>query len=121
MDWLIWLAFAAALFSAGIGILSLVRPNATADTVDLRLKEGATHGITELRVTYGGYIAGPSLAAMALNDPVGYAVLGGGWTLAALTRAASMVFEKANDGWNRIALISEIPVAVILFLPLVLL
>lgn len=113
----LWPAALGALFSAGLGLYSLFRPKATAETVELAIKPEGRHGLTELRTTFGAYIAGPSLAALAFHSPESYAVLGGGWGLAVATRAGSILLDKASDSWNWLALGFEVVIAALLWLP----
>lgn len=83
----------AALLSIGFGAFGFTAPNYTAAALDL-VPTKSTMGLSELRASVGGLFVVAGLAALWLNDPMAYAMLGFAYAGAALGRCVSLVLDR---------------------------
>ncbi len=87
----------ATLLTIAFGGFGLDAPRYTAGALDLAPTE-STMGLSELRASVGGLFVVAGLAALWLDHPVGYAMLGFVFVGAALGRAVSLVFDAPPVG-----------------------
>lgn len=83
----------AALLTIGFGAFGFFAPRYTADTLDLA-PTASTMGLSELRASAGGLFVVAGAAAIYLNDPLAYAMIGFAYTGAALGRVVSLLIDK---------------------------
>jgi len=102
----VWLAGAAAVIGAGLGLFSLLAPGKAAEIVRLRPDWDAPGGFAEFRATYGGLLLFAHLAvllAIAMQAQAGMAsvigtsfAVGAGWIGAAIGRTGGMAVDHAE-------------------------
>ena len=83
----------AALLTIGFGAFGFTAPNYTASALDLAPTKSSM-GLSEMRASVGGLFVVAGLAALWLNDPMAYVMLGFAYTGAALGRAVSLALDK---------------------------
>lgn len=74
------------------GLFGFVAPRYTASVLDLA-PTASTMGLSEMRASVGGLFVVVGVAAIWLDDPMGYAMIGFGFAGAASGRALSLVFD----------------------------
>ena len=84
---------ACCLLSIGFGLFGLLAPRYTAATLDLA-PTTSTMGLSEMRASVGGLFVVSGLAALWIDAPMGYAMIGFCYLGAALGRAVSLAFDK---------------------------
>ena len=90
------LASLGAILTVALGLLGLLAPLHAGRMVGL--KPEGPRGLSELRATYGGLVAGLGLACLVLQAPAAYAVAVCAWLGAALARLLSMALDR-NPSW----------------------
>lgn len=113
MSFLLILKMAAALSTAAVGVVGLVKPSALYGFTGLKAE--GVRGISELRGSFGGLFIGLGLAPLLIG-PAAYPVLGIGYAALGAARAFSIVFDKSYAQSNLISLGSEIVLGLILVL-----
>ncbi len=88
-----WLNIVAALLTIAFGLFGFLAPRYTANALDLEPTK-STMGLSEMRASVGGLFVVAGLAAIWLNAPLGYAMIGFAFTGAALGRVLSLIFDK---------------------------
>ncbi|WP_299653036.1 DUF4345 family protein [uncultured Tateyamaria sp.] len=83
----------AALLTIAFGLFGFLAPRYTAAALDLATTD-STMGLSEMRASVGGLFVVAGLAAIWINAPLGYAMIGFAFTGAALGRALSLLFDK---------------------------
>lgn len=83
----------AALLTIGFGLFGFVAPRYTAAALDLE-PTSSTMGLSEMRASVGGLFVASGIAALWLNESLGYAMIGFAFAGAALGRVVSLVFDK---------------------------
>lgn len=83
----------AALLTIGFGLFGFVAPRYTASALDL-VPTGTTMGLSELRASVGGLFVVAGAAAIWLDHPIGYAMLGFAFVGAAVGRVLSLILDK---------------------------
>lgn len=83
----------AALLTIGFGLFGFLAPRYTASALDLAPTH-STMGLSEMRASVGGLFVVAGLAAIWLNEPLGYAMIGFAFVGAALGRAVSLILDK---------------------------
>ena len=83
----------AALLTIGFGAFGFTAPNYTASALDLAPTK-STMGLSELRASVGGLFVVAGLAALWLNDPMAYVMLGFTYVGAATGRFVSLVLDR---------------------------
>ena len=104
----------AALGTLATGALAIVRPAALTGFTGLTPAGG--RGVTELRVSVGAVFAGLGLAALWLNAPEAYRLLGLMYLAMAVVRLPSILVDKSGEASNYISLAVEAGFGVILVL-----
>ncbi|WP_299731619.1 DUF4345 family protein [uncultured Tateyamaria sp.] len=82
----------AALLTIGFGLFGFLAPRYTAAALDLA-PTTSTMGLSEMRASVGGLFVAAGGAAIWLDEPLGYAMVGFAFVGAALGRALSLVFD----------------------------
>lgn len=82
----------AALLTIGFGLFGFVAPRYTASALDLAPTQ-STMGLSEMRASVGGLFVMAAGAAIWLDQPLGYAMLGFAFAGAAAGRVLSLVFD----------------------------
>ena len=82
-----------ALLTIGFGLFGFLAPRYTADALDLA-PTTSTMGLSEMRASVGGLFVAAGLAAIWLDDPLAYAMIGFAFLGAALGRVMSLIFDK---------------------------
>jgi len=83
----------ACLLTICFGLFGFLAPRYTAQALDLQTTT-STMGLSEMRASVGGLFVVAGLAALWLNQPLGFAMIGFAFAGAALGRALSVVFDK---------------------------
>ncbi|MEL6464613.1 MAG: DUF4345 family protein [Pseudomonadota bacterium] len=102
----------AALLTAGFGLFGFLAPRYTAAALDLAPTD-STMGLSEMRASVGGLFVIAGLAAIWLNNPVAYAMLGFAFVGAALGRTLSLVLDASPV--RKVALFGGIEAALALW------
>ena len=114
------LSYLAALFSLGLGLFGLIRPEGALDLIGLQKVPGLAHSISEVRATYGGVFIGVSIYPLATGEPHAFLTLALGWLLAGICRLCSALFDGAMNRFNLISIAFEFGVGALIALPHVL-
>lgn len=83
----------AAVLTIAFGLFGFVAPRYTAAALDLS-PTTSTMGLSEMRASVGGLFVVAGLAAIWLDQPLGYAMIGFAFVGAALGRVLSLIFDK---------------------------
>ncbi len=83
----------AAALTVAFGLFGFLAPRYTASALDLA-PTTSTMGLSEMRASVGGLFVVVGIAAVWLNEPLGYAMIGFAFVGAALGRIVSLVFDK---------------------------
>lgn len=81
-----------SLLTIGFGLFGFIAPRYTASVLDLA-PTTSTMGLSELRASVGGLFVVAGLAALWLDAPLAYAMLGFAFVGAALGRALSLILD----------------------------
>ena len=100
--------------TAASGIMGFFVPPSWLRFTGLRYED--KRGLTELRVTFGGFALGMGLAPILLNTPEAYHVAGYTYLSIAVSRAIAILYDKSFTRSNGISLIAEIAFGIILAL-----
>lgn len=83
----------AAVLTIAFGLFGFVAPRYTASALDLA-PTNSTMGLSEMRASVGGLFVVAGLAAIWINQPLAYAMIGFAFVGAALGRCLSLLFDK---------------------------
>ena len=83
----------AALLTIGFGLFGFLAPRYTAGALDLA-PTSSTMGLSEMRASVGGLFVVAGAAAIWLNAPLAYAMIGFAFAGAATGRVLSLIFDK---------------------------
>ena len=83
----------AALLTIAFGLFGFVAPRYTASALDLAPTD-STMGLSEMRASVGGLFVVAGIAAIWLDAPLAYAMIGFAFVGAALGRLLSLAFDK---------------------------
>lgn len=114
MNILTILKIVAAVATIGTGLLALVKPNGIDGFTGI--KATGPRGVTEIRSIFGGLFIGLGAAAILLNVPAAYQMLGIAYGAIALIRIPFMFIDRSVENSNIISAVIEIVFAVILVL-----
>ena len=87
----------ASLLTIAFGLFGFLAPRYTAAALDLA-PTTSTMGLSEMRASVGGLFVVAGLAALWLDTPLAYAMLGFAFTGAALGRALSLLLDNPPRG-----------------------
>ena len=82
----------ACLLTIAFGLFGFLAPRYTASALDLE-PTGSTMGLSEMRASVGGLFVIAGLAALWLQHPIAFAMIGFAFAGAALGRAVSLAFD----------------------------
>ncbi|WP_299626407.1 DUF4345 family protein [uncultured Tateyamaria sp.] len=82
----------AAVLTIGFGLFGFVAPRYTAAALDLE-PTTSTMGLSEMRASVGGLFVVAGLAALWLDDPLAFVMIGFAFMGAALGRVLSLIFD----------------------------
>ena len=99
------LALVGAGLTAALGLLGLVRPEVTADIVEI-VPDGPL-GRSEIRATYGGLFVGLGGACLWLRSPEAYLVVALAWLSAAAARLVAVAIERTVSKENVVGVAVE--------------
>jgi uncharacterized membrane protein len=102
------------LATVAIGVLALIRPEATVGFTGLA--PTSVRGTSEIRAILGGLFVGLGIAPLVLGTVEAYQVIGIGYLAVAAARAFSIIYDRSYAGSNLISLGTEIVFGVILIL-----
>ncbi len=87
------LTLVATLLTIVFGLFGFVAPRYTAAALDLA-PTASTMGLSEMRASVGGLFVVAGLAALWLDEPLAYAMIGFAFVGAALGRVLSLIFDR---------------------------
>jgi Domain of unknown function (DUF4345) len=99
------LGFAVAAITALLGLLAFVAPR-IAFTI-ARIEAKVPDAIAEGRASFGGVFLALGLGSILLAQPLLTLVLGGVWSMMAMGRIVSMIFDGAVSRYNMAGTIFE--------------
>jgi hypothetical protein len=82
-----------AMLTIGFGLFGFVAPRYTAAALDLA-PTTSTMGLSEMRASVGGLFVMAGLAALWLDHPIAFAMIGFAFVGAAMGRVLSLIFDK---------------------------
>ncbi len=88
-----WITFTATLLTIAFGLFGFLAPRYTASALDLEPTR-STMGLSEMRASVGGLFVVAGAAALWLDEPLGYVMIGFAFFGAALGRILSLIFDK---------------------------
>ena len=103
----------AALLTIGFGLFGFLAPAYTASALDLA-PTNSTMGYSEMRASVGGLFVVAGIAAIWLNSPIAYAMLGFAFAGAALGRGVSLMLD--NPPLTKVLIFGGIEAALALWL-----
>ena len=83
----------SALLTIGFGLFGFLAPRYTAGALDLT-PTTSTMGLSEMRASVGGLFVAAGLAAIWLDDPLAYTMIGFAFLGAVFGRVLSLIFDK---------------------------
>jgi hypothetical protein len=110
-------SYAAALFSLGLGLFGLIRPQGALNLIGLQTVPGLAHSISEVRATYGGVFAGASLYPLLTGEPHAFLTLAACWMGAGICRLLSTVIDNAMTRFNFTSIAFEFGTSFLIALP----
>lgn len=105
------LAFAAAAFTALIGLFMMFAPGLTFRFLGLGSMEHRPGAIAEARSSLGGFYAGIGLSAILLAQDWIYIALGAAFGLSAFGRVLSLMSDRGRNPMNYPLLVVQIVLA----------
>ena len=87
------LTLIATLLTIAFGLFGFVAPRYTASALDLAPTD-STMGLSEMRASVGGLFVVAGIAALWLDQPLAYAMIGFAFVGAALGRVLSLIFDR---------------------------
>jgi len=117
MDVLTLASYAAALFSLGLGLFGLIKPEGALNLIGLQTVPGVAHSISEVRATYGGVFTGVSLYPLVTGEQHAFLTLALGWILAGFCRLCSALIDGAFTRFNLTSIAFELGVGALIALP----
>jgi hypothetical protein len=103
----------AALLTIGFGLFGFLAPSYTASALDLAPTK-STMGLSEMRASVGGLFVVAGIAALWLNHPMAFAMIGFAFAGAALGRVVSLALD--NPPVAKVLLFGGIEAALALWL-----
>jgi hypothetical protein len=110
-------SYAAALFSLGLGLFGLIRPQGALNLIGLQTVPGLAHSISEVRATYGGVFTGASLYPLVTGEPHAFLTLAACWMGAGICRLVSTVIDNAATRFNFTSIGFEFGIGALIALP----
>lgn len=104
----------AAVATIATGLLALLKPKSIDGFTGITAT--GPRGITEIRAIFGGLFIGLGAAALLLNNPTAYQMLGITYGAIAAVRIPAMFLDHSVENSNIISAVVEVVFAVILVL-----
>ena len=114
MEFIQTLKWIAVIITLGYGLYAMVKPGGIERFTGLQ--PSSPRGITEIRAVMGGMFVGLGIAAVVLNTPQTFKMIGICYAVIAVIRTISMVLDKSVTRSNTISLIAETALAITLVL-----
>ncbi len=114
MDVLQVVKIVAAVGTIAAGATSILSPQSAESFTGLSVV--GPRGTSEIRAVLGALFVGLGAAALFFRSPDAYRTVGVGYGAIAVTRLASIVFDRASTSSNWISLASEVAFAFVLLL-----
>lgn len=111
------ISYTATIFSLGLGLFGLIRPQGALDLIGLQTVPGLAHSISEVRATYGGVFTGVSLYPLISGEPHAFLTLALGWMLAGFCRLCSAILDGAMTRFNITSIAIEFATGTLIALP----
>ncbi len=108
------LKWIAVFVTLGFGLYAMVKPGMIERFTGLA--PSTSRGITEIRAVMGGTFLGLGIAAVVLNTPQTFKMIGISYAVIAIIRTISMVLDRSVTRSNTISLIAETALAITLVL-----
>lgn len=86
-----------ALLTVGFGLFGFLAPRYTASVLDLECSK-STMGLSEIRASVGGLFVAAGLAALIIDAPLAYAMIGFAFAGAATGRLVSLALDRPPTG-----------------------
>ena len=106
-------AMAGAFFTFAVGLIAMLRPQATGKFVGI--EPDNINGRVQLR-TIGGFFIVLGMALIIANNSIAYRVIGASWTGSALVRITTSILEKQITGLTVIIFGGELLIATLFFI-----
>ncbi|MEO0636068.1 MAG: DUF4345 family protein [Pseudomonadota bacterium] len=110
MDVIYLINVLAMLTSVGLGAAGWLAPKWTMDTLDLK-SDGSVMGVSEVRAASGALFVGVAVAALIINQPLAYAMVGFVYGGAAIGRLTSLILDQHQGSKARIFFLTEAVIA----------
>ncbi|HSG90107.1 MAG TPA: DUF4345 family protein [Pseudomonadales bacterium] len=110
-------ANAGAVLTLGLGLVGLFAPGVLAR--QLSLTPVGRLGVSEIRATFGGLLAGLATTVLIAQDRSLFALVGAGWVGAAVGRMLSYVRDGSHEAKNVAAIGMELLLGYLLLAPVV--
>ena len=88
-----WMTLLATLMTIAFGLFGFLAPRYTASALDLKPTQ-STMGLSEMRASVGGLFVVAGLAALWLDEPLAYVMIGFAFLGAALGRVLSLILDR---------------------------
>ncbi len=98
----------------GFGLIGWFKPHYTMEKLGLQLVDGRRLGLSEVRAVNGCLFVVVGVAALIINEPLGFAMVGFMYAGAALGRISSFVMDKSGEFLSRSFAAAELAFAVVL-------
>jgi uncharacterized membrane-anchored protein len=102
-----FLNFAIMLATLAFGAIGWLAPRYTMKTLDLKTA-GSALGMSEIRAASGALFIGLAIAAMIINEPLAFAMVGFAYAGAAIGRTTSIVMDKSGQSTSYMFLAIEV-------------
>jgi len=86
-----WLPIVGALLTLLIGLIGFFKPRLILDPMGVKLETPAA--VSEARAVFGGMNLGTSVAALVMNEPIVFTLLGIAWSTLLLARFWSLAVD----------------------------
>lgn len=96
----------AMLATIAFGAIGWLKPRYTMDKLDLATA-GSELGLSEIRAANGALFVGLGVAALAIQAPIAFAMVGFGYLGAAIGRLSSLILDKSMQSTSIIFFVAE--------------
>ncbi|MEM0900714.1 MAG: DUF4345 family protein [Pseudomonadota bacterium] len=109
------LNYAAMLATIAFGLIAWIKPRYAMKKLDLKT-DGSTLGLSEIRAANGALFVGIAVAALLINAPLGFAMVGFAYAGAAVGRGTSIILDGSGQTTSYAFIAVEIALAAYLIL-----
>lgn len=110
MDFVYIINVLAMLTTIGLGFAGWLAPRWTMDTLDLKTA-GSVMGVSEVRAASGALFVGVAVAALIINQPLAYAMVGFVYAGAGTGRLTSLILDQPEGSKAKIFFATEALIA----------